>query len=114
MVWPGTNYNTIAWSNTKYDTILWSRLPFVMLSFGYSTKCNNILVWHHYNTIAVTTTNVNTSAKCNTIVHNNTFCTKFNNNDWSYPGNSVKCGTIVVTVLLLWSYPGNNTKCISK
>ena len=26
-------------------------------------------------------------------------------------GNSGKCGTIVVTVLLLWSHPGNGAKC---
>ena len=41
-------------------------------------------------------------AKYNTIVHDNT-CTKWNNNDWSYPGYGSKCGIIVVMVLLLWS-----------
>ena len=43
MFWPGTNYNTIAWFNTKYDFMFWCRLPFVTLSFGYRTKCYNIL-----------------------------------------------------------------------
>ena len=51
-------------------------------------------------------------AKYNTIVHDNT-CTKWNNNDWSYPGYGSKCGIIVVMVLLLWSYPGYSTKCDS-
>ena len=34
-----------------------------------------------------------------------------NNNDWSYPGNSFKCCTIIITVLLLWSYPGIHRFC---
>ena len=41
MVWPGTNYNIIAWSGTNYDSMFWGWLPFVTLSFMYSTKCNN-------------------------------------------------------------------------
>ena len=114
VVWSGTNYNTIAWSSTKCDTIFWGWLPFVTLSFSYVTKCNNILAWDQCNNIAVMTTNSDISSKCNTVVHENTCCTKCNNNDWSYPGNSGKCGTMVVTVLLLWSYPGNSTKCLSR
>ena len=113
MVWPDTNYHTIALSSTKCHTMFWGRLPFVTLSFGYGTKFNNILALKHCNNITVTTTNVDTSAKCNTVVYDNTCCTKCNNNDWSYSGNNAKCGTIVVTVLLLWSYLGNGAKCIS-
>ena len=100
MVWPGINYNTITWFGTKCDIMFWSRLPFVTLSVRYGTKCNHILTWHHCNNIAVTTTNAYTSAKCNTVVHDNTCCTKCNNNDCSYPGNGAECGTIIVTVLL--------------
>ena len=51
--------------------------------------------WHLCNNITVT--DINTSTKSNTIVHDNICGTKYN--------------TIVVTVLLLWSYPGNSTKC---
>ena len=92
--------------------MVWVQLPFVTLSFKYSTKCNNILAQHHCNNIAVSDTHANTSAKCNTVVLD--ICgTKCNNNDWSYPDNGAKCDTIVVTVLLLWSYPGNGAKCIS-
>ena len=47
MVWLSTNYNPIAWSSTKCDTMFWGRLPFVTLSFGNGTKCNNILARHH-------------------------------------------------------------------
>ena len=108
-----TKCNPMVWHSTKYVTMFWVRLPFVMLSFGYSTKCNNTLVCHHSNNIVVTTTNTNTCAKCNTVVHNDICSTKCNNNDWSYPGNGAKCGTIV-TVLLLWSYPGTGTKCFSR
>ena len=60
------------------------------------------------------TTNADTSAKCNTIVHDNNCRTKCNNNDWSYPGNSAKSDTIVVTVVLLRSYPGNGAKWDSR
>ena len=114
MVWPGTNYNIITWSSTKCDTMFWGQLLFVMLSFRYSTKCSNILAQHRFNNIAVMTINTNTSAKCNIIVHDNTCCTKCNNNDWSYPSNGAKCSTIVVILLLLWSYHVNSTKCISR
>ena len=55
----------------------------------------------------ITSTNVGTSTKCNTIVHDNIYGTKCNNNNLSYPGDSAKCDSIVVMVLLLWSYPGN-------
>ena len=90
MVWPSTNYNTVTWSGNKCDTMIWGRLPFVSLSFGYSTKCNNILALYRSKTITATTTN--TDAKCNTVVHDNTSGTKYNyNNDWSYPGNGTKC-----------------------
>ena len=51
--------------------MFWGRLPFVTLSFGYSTICNIILARHHCNNITVMTTNADTSAKCNTIVHDN-------------------------------------------
>ena len=47
------------------------------------------------------TTNADTRAYYDTVVHEKTCCTKCNNNDWSHPGNGAKCGTIVVTVLLL-------------
>ena len=46
-----------------------------------------------FNTMLIT----DTSAKCNTVVHDNIWGTK--------------CNAIVVTALLLWSYPGNGTKC---
>ena len=65
-----------------------------MLLFGYSTKCNNTLAQHHCNNIAVTTINADTSDKCNIILHNNTCCTKCNNNDVSY-------FTIDVIILLI-------------
>ena len=51
--------------------MFWGWLPFVSLSFGFGTQCNNILVQHHCNKIAVTTTNADTSARCNTVVNNN-------------------------------------------
>ena len=89
------------------------KLPFVTLSFGDGTKCNNILVWHHCNNIADTTTNVDTSTKCNTAVYDNICGTKCNNY-LCYPGNCSKCCIIVVTALLLWSYPGNGAKCDSR
>ena len=114
MVWPCTNYNIIAWSSTKCNTMFWGQLPFVMLSFWYSTKRSNILAQHHCNNIAVTTINADTSAKCNIIVHDNTCSTKCNNKDWSYSSHGAKCSTMVVIVLLLWSYHGNSTKCISR
>ena len=79
--------------------MFWGRLPFMTLSFGYGTKCNNILARNHYNNIVVTT---NTSAKSNTVVHDNIYSTKCYN-DWSHSGNGAKFGNIVVTVLLLWS-----------
>ena len=113
MVWSDTNYHTIALSSTKCDKMFWGRLPFVTLSLVYGTKFNNILGRNHCNNIEFTTTNVDTSAKCNTVVHDNT-CTKCNNNDWSYPGNDAKYGTTVVMVLLLWSYLRNAAKCNSR
>ena len=82
-----------------------------MQSFVYGTKCNNILDRYYCNNIAVTTTKADTSAKCNTVVHDSTCCTKCNNNDWSYPGNCFKCCTIIITVLLLWSYPDIHRFC---
>ena len=93
--------------------MFWGWLLFVTLSFGYSTKCNIILARHQCNNIAVTTTNVDTSAKCNTVLHDNT-CTKFNNNDLFDPGNGVKYSTIDITVLLLWYYPSYGTKWDSR
>ena len=69
---------------------------------------------HHSNNMTVTITNADTSAKYNTVVHDNICGTKCNNNDSSYPGNGAKCGTIVVTVLFLRSYPGNVVKCVSR
>ena len=69
--------------------MFWGWLPFVTLLFVYGTKYNNILARNHFNNIAVTTNNADTSAKCNTVVHDNT-CTKCYNNDWSYPGT--ECG----------------------
>ena len=59
---------------------------------------------------------IDTSTKCNTVVHDNICGTKCNNRNWSYPGNGAKYDRIVVTVLLLWSYPGNGavtTTCVS-
>ena len=76
-----TKYNSITWSGTKNDTMLWGQLPFVTLSFGYGTKYYNILTRHRYNNIAVTTANVYTSAKCNTVEHKYICGTKCNNND---------------------------------
>ena len=96
--------------------MFWCWLPFVTLSFQYCSKYNNILAQHHCNNITVTTTNANTSTKCNTVVHDITCCTKCNNNNWSYPDNGAKCdiyschnifyfGLILVTVPYL--IPGN-------
>ena len=86
----------------------------VTLSFGYGTKCNNISARHHCNNIAVSDTQADTRAKCNTVVHDNICGTKCSNNDWSYPVNGAKGSTIVAVVLLLWSYPGNSAKCVSR
>ena len=89
MVWPGTNYNnTIAWYGTKCDTIFLCRLQSVTQSFGYGTKCNNILARRQCNNNVITTNNF---AKCNTIVHDNICSTKCIINDWSYPGDDAKC-----------------------
>ena len=104
--------------NMVTDTDIWQytghcQLLFVMLLFGYSTKCNNVLAQRHCNNIVATTTNADTSTKCNTIVHD--ICSiKCNNNDWSYPGNGTKCGTLVIMVLLLWFCPGKSAKCSSR
>ena len=81
-----------------------------MLSFRYITKLNNILAQHHSNNIAVMTINADTNAKSNITVHDNTCCTKWNNNDWSYPSNGTKCSTIVVILLLLCSWQLKNKK----
>ena len=90
--------------------MFWDQLPFVMLSFRYITKFNNILAQHHCNNIAVMTINADTNAKSNITVHDNTCCTKWNNNDWSYPSNGTKCSTIVVILLLLCSWQLKNKK----
>ena len=79
------------WSSTKYVTMFWGQLLFVTLSFGYGTKCNNILARHHCNNISVTTTDSDTSAKCKTVVHDKICGTKCNKNDGSYHGNGAKC-----------------------
>ena len=60
--------------------------------------------------MAGTTNNADSSAKCNTVLHVNTCCTKCNNDDWSYAGNRSKCCNIVVAILSLWSYHGNGAK----
>ena len=70
----GLARHQLSWSCTKCDTMFWARLLFVTLTFGYGTKCNNILARRHCNNNAVTTT----SAKCNTVVYDNT-CTKYKN-----------------------------------
>ena len=93
IVWLGYQQQTICLIclySTKCNTMFWGRLPFVTLSFGYSTKCNNLLAWHHCNSIIITTTNAKTSVKYNTIMHDNICNTKCNNNDWFYPGNGTK------------------------
>ena len=88
MVWPGTNYNTIALVRHQMCYYVLRSVTIWTLLFGYVTKCNNILEWHHCNTmvlyglsdvilwfgawphcnnISVTTINSDTSAKCNTV-----------------------------------------------
>ena len=115
-LWFGPAPNVTPSPSPVPNMILYSRLgfTFVTLSVGYGTQCNNILARHRCTNIAVTTTNSDNSAKCYTVVHDSICCNKYNSNDWSYHGNSVKCSTIVVTALLLWSYPGNSAKCISR
>ena len=88
---------------------------------GSFTVCNatvpNVTISWHGATVTISQSpipNAGTSAKAYTIGHDNICGTKYNNNDWSYPGIRAKYGTIVVTVLLLWSYPGNGTKCVSR
>ena len=39
-----------------------SPAPNMILCSRVGSKCNNILAWHHYNNIAVTTTNAGTNA----------------------------------------------------
>ena len=102
MVYPGTNYDTIAPSSTKCDSMFWGGLPFVRISLP------NVTISWHGSTVTISLSpipNADTSAKCNIVVYYNTCCTKCNNNDWSCPINGAKCDLIVVTVLLLWSYP---------
>ena len=87
MLTDGTTYNMkihITWLS------LWKAS--VILSFGLGP---NVTLWLAWTLIP----NASTSVKAYTIVHNNICSTKYNNNDWSYPGNSAKCSTIVV-----WSY----------
>ena len=89
--------------------MVWVRLPNVNLCSGVGTKCNDILAWHHCNTIVLvhgqspdilhdtTVTilwspipNADTSAKCIIIVHDNICGTKCYNNDWSNSSDSAK------------------------
>ena len=59
---------------------------------------SNVIIWfgarHHCKDIVVTTTNTDTSAKYDTVVHVNICGTKCNNNNWSYHGNNAKCVSI--------------------
>ena len=79
--------NVILCSGASYH--LWYyRLGMVLygtisrLSFGYGTIWNNISARYHCNNIAVTTTNADISAKCNTIVHDNNCGTECNTIFW--------------------------------
>ena len=97
----------MVWTQLPIPNVVlyWAWLPNATLSSGVGTKCNNTLGWYHCNNIVVTTINTDTSAKCSTVVHNNTSGTKCNNNDWSYHGNGAKCDTIVAMVLNVATAP---------
>ena len=77
------------------NVILCSGVGYHLYRYCLGTVLNATISW--YSTIVT----ISRSPIPNASTSANTCCTKCNNNDWSYLGNSAKCGSIVVTVLLL-------------
>ena len=115
MVLSGTKSGSLVWSGTKCNTMFWAQLP--LPNILLSTKCDTIfqgtvsfvtlplvevlnatISWHSTTVTILQSLITNTSAKYDTIVHDNicgTKCSNNNNNNnyyyyWSYPSNSAK------------------------
>ena len=97
----------------KCDTNFWGTASSVTVCSG--TVLNVRISWHETSITKsrspITDCDIDTSAKCNTVMHENVYGT---NDYWPYPGNGAKCDSVVITILLLWSYLGNSAKCVSR